>query len=135
MAMKSVSWNRCACIRPLLANLVTYIMYTLSLSVALQSKKHASLVKCVGGNMYHWWETRIPSDICVGKHTSLGIHVRETFYPGKHASLWHRTFIANSILKNPLALKFCHNVELAIYYKVVMQKSVVTLHKPRHQEP
>ena len=36
--------------------------------------------------MYHWWETRIPSDICAGKHTSLrnvyGKHfTRETRIP------------------------------------------------------
>ena len=28
--------------------------------------------------------TRFPSDICAGKHASLGICVRETRYPGKH---------------------------------------------------
>ena len=34
-----------------------------------------------------WWETRIPSDMCAGKHGPLGICVRETRYPGKHISL------------------------------------------------
>ena len=28
-----------------------------------------------------WWETRIPSDMCAGKHGSLGICVRETRIP------------------------------------------------------
>ena len=49
------------------------------------------------GNMYHWWETRIPSDICAGKHASLGICVRETRIPGKHISLWHRHTFDTSI--------------------------------------
>ena len=57
---------------------------------ALQSRKHASLMKCVRENMYHWWDTRIPSDICAGTHASLGMRVWGTFYPGKHVSLWHR---------------------------------------------
>ena len=30
------------------------------------------------------------SDMCVGKHASLVICVRETRIPGKHISLWHR---------------------------------------------
>ena len=37
------------------------------------------------GNMYHWWDTRIPSD-----SDMLGMRVRGTLYPGKHVSLWHR---------------------------------------------
>jgi len=32
-------------------------------------------------------ETRIPSDMCLGKHASLGICMRETRYLGKHISL------------------------------------------------
>ena len=51
-----------------------------AISVALQSGKHASLVKCLQGKHVSMMETCIPSDMCVGKHTSLGMCVCGTHY-------------------------------------------------------
>ena len=64
--------------------------------IAIQETRIPSEM-CVG-NMYHWWNTRIPSDICVGTHASLGIHMWDTLYPGKHASLWQQYSKSNWII-------------------------------------
>ena len=54
---------------------ITYISY--KCCTAIQET-------CIPSEMCTCGETRIPSDTCAGKHASLGIRVRETFYVGKH---------------------------------------------------
>ena len=40
------------------------------------------------GNLYYWWETHIPSDVCGETRIPRNVCVQEAWYPGKHASLW-----------------------------------------------